>query len=102
MAVFHFAESGKLNFVYCTRETHSGFQWATAFSYEKADPLVRHLLESMAIIWIPVQIKTDNDFTYVPSKMKQFFAYYNIKNITGITHNRIRQAAVEISNYSLK
>ena len=43
----------------------------------------------MAIIGIPVQIKTDNALTYVSKKMKQFFADYNIKYIIGIAHNPI-------------
>jgi hypothetical protein len=34
--------------------------------------------------------------------MKQFFAYYNIKHITGIPHNPTRQAVLERSNYTLK
>ena len=63
MDVFHFAEFGKLNFVHHTLEIYSGFHWATTFSYEKADPVVTHLLEVMAIMWIPVQIKIDSDST---------------------------------------
>jgi hypothetical protein len=38
----------------------------------------------MATMGIPAQIKTDNALAYVSSKMKQFFAYYNVKHITGI------------------
>ena len=34
-----------------------------------------------------VQIKTDNILTYVTGKMKQFFAYYNLKLITGTAHD---------------
>ena len=36
---------------------------------------------------IPTQIKTDNAFTYISNKMKQFFAYYNRKHVTDIPHN---------------
>ncbi|KAL6067262.1 hypothetical protein STEG23_006100 [Scotinomys teguina] len=83
MDVFHFAEFGKLKYVHHTIDTYSGFQWATALSSEKADSVITHLLEVMAIMGIPAQIKTDNAPAYVSGKMKQFFAYYNIKHITG-------------------
>ncbi|KAL6041456.1 hypothetical protein STEG23_023571 [Scotinomys teguina] len=84
MDVFHFAEFGKLKYVHHTIDTYSGFQWATALSSEKADSVITHLLEVMAIMGIPAQIKTDNAPAYVSGKMKQFFAYYNIKHITDL------------------
>ena len=49
----------------------------------------------MAIVGIPAQMKTDNTPAYVSNKMRQFFAHYNIKHITGIPHNLIGQAIVE-------
>jgi hypothetical protein len=39
----------------------------------------------MGIVDIPIQIKTDNGPANVSSKMKQYFAYYNIKHSKG-TH----------------
>ena len=74
---------------------YSGFQWATASSSGKADCIITHLLEIMAIVGIPAQMKTDNTPAYVSNKMRQFFAHYNIKHITGIPHNLIGQAIVE-------
>ncbi|KAL6088337.1 hypothetical protein STEG23_010771, partial [Scotinomys teguina] len=65
MDVFHFAEFGKLKYVHHTIDTYSGFQWATALSSEKADSVIMHLLEVMAIMGIPAQIKTDNAPAYV-------------------------------------
>ena len=57
----------------------------------------------MAIVGIPAQIKTDNAPAYVSKKMKQvFFAYYNIKHITGIPYNPTGQAVIEKSNWTLK
>ena len=56
----------------------------------------------MVIMGIPAQIKTDNGPAYVSKKMKQFFAYYNIKHITGIPHNPTDQAVRERSNQTLK
>lgn len=34
--------------------------------------------------------------------MKQFFAYYNINEITGISHNTTGQAVIERANYTLQ
>ena len=58
--------------MYHTIDTYSGFQWAIALSSEKADSVIRHLLEVTAIMGIPVQIKIDNALACVPSKMKHF------------------------------
>ena len=98
MDVFHFPEFGKLKYVHHTIDTYSGFQCATALSSEKADLVVMHLLEVMAIMGIPAQIKTDNGPGYVSNKMKQFFAYYNIKHITGIPYNPTGQVVIKSSN----
>lgn len=46
----------------------------------------------MAIMGIPMQIKTDNAPSYAANKMKQFFIYYNIKHVTGIPHNPTGQS----------
>ena len=87
MNFFHFTEFGKLKYVHHTIDTYSGFQWATALASEKADSVITHLLEVMAIMGIPMQIKTDNNPAYISDKMKQFFAYYNIKHAIGISHS---------------
>ena len=68
MHVFHFAEFRKLKYVHHTIDTQSGFQWTTALSSEKADSVIAHLLEAMATVSIPAQIKTDNASTYVSHK----------------------------------
>ena len=60
MDVFHFVEFGKLKYAHHITDTYSGFQWAIALSSEKTDSVITHLLEVMAIIGIPAQIKTDN------------------------------------------
>ena len=102
MDVFHLAEFGNLKYVHHTIDTFSGFQWATALSSEKADSVITHLLEVMAVMGIPAQIKTDNAPAYISTKLEQFFKYYNIKHITGIPHNPTGQAVVERSNRTLK
>ena len=56
----------------------------------------------MAIMGIPAQIKTDNGSAYVYKKIKCFFAYYNIKHITGIPNNPTGQAVIERSNHTIK
>ena len=103
MDVFHFMEFGKLKYVHHTIDTYSGFQWATALSSEKADLVRIHLIEVMAIMGIPVQIKTDNGPAYVSKKMKRvFFVYYNIKHITGIPNNPTGQAVIDRANLTIK
>ena len=72
MAMFHFTEFGKLKYVHHTIDTYLGFQWATALAPEKADSVIKHLLEVMAIMGIPTQIKADNSLVYISNKMKQF------------------------------
>ena len=88
----------KLKYAHHTVDTYSGFQWATALPSEKADSVITHLLEVMAIMGIPTQIKMDNGPAYISNKMKQFFEYYNIKNVKGIPHNPTGQAIVRRSN----
>ena len=53
MDVLHFSEIGKLKYVHHITDTYSGFQWATALSSEKADSIITHLSEVMAIMVIP-------------------------------------------------
>jgi hypothetical protein len=65
MDVFHFADRGKLKYVQHTIDTYSGFQWASAVSSEKTDSVNTHLLQVMAILEIPLQIKTGNVLAYV-------------------------------------
>ena len=52
MDVFHFVEFGKLKYVHHNIDTYSGFKWATALSSEKADYIITHLLEVIAIMGI--------------------------------------------------
>ena len=102
MYVFHFAEFGKQTYIHHTIDTFSGFQWATALSSEKADCVITHLLEIMETMGKPSHIKIDNIPTCIVNKMSQFFAYYNIKHVTGIPHNHTGQAVIERVNCALK
>ena len=70
--MFYFTEFDKQKFVHHTIDTCSKFQWATALNSEKADSVIKHLLEVMDIMGIPLQIKTDNAPVYVSSKVNQF------------------------------
>ena len=56
----------------------------------------------MAIMGIPTQIKMDNGPAYVCRKMTRFFAYYNIKHVTGIPYNPTGQVVIERSNRTIK
>jgi len=57
--VLHFTEFGKLKYVHHAIDTYSGCQWAAALASEKADSVLIHLLEVMAIVGIPIKIKTE-------------------------------------------
>ena len=46
---------------------------------------------------LPVQKRLIN----IPNKMKQFFAYYNMKHIGGSPYNHTGQAVVERSSHTL-
>lgn len=54
--------------MYTIPDTYSGFQRKTALSSEKADSVIIHLLEVMAIMGIPVHSKSDNAPAYVSNK----------------------------------
>lgn len=98
MDIFYLTEFGNLKLIHHTTDAYSGFQWASALSSEKDDSVITHLLETIAIMGILIQIKTDNVPVYVSSKMKkQFFAHYSIKHITGIPYNSKGQAVIERS-----
>lgn len=63
--MFHFAEFGKLKYVRHSVKADSGFQWMSAFSSETANSAITHLLEVMAIVGTPKQIKTNSAPAYV-------------------------------------
>ncbi|ERE73959.1 putative Pol polyprotein [Cricetulus griseus] len=75
---------------------------ATTLNSEKADSVITNLLEVMAVMGIPAQMKIDNAPAYVFTKMEQFFKYYNIKHVTGIPNNPTGQTVFESSNRTLK
>lgn len=55
----------------------------------------------MAIMRIPLQIKTENDPGYFSSKMKDFYIFH-MKLITCIPHNPTGQTIIEKANHTLK
>ena len=73
MNVFCSTEFGKLKYVHHTIDIYSRFRWSTALPSEKADTVITHLLEVMAIMGIPTQIKMDTGSAYISNKMKHFF-----------------------------
>ena len=77
------------------------FKWATALGFEKADSVITHLLEIMAIMEIPEQIKPDNAFTCVFTEMKQFF-FIIIWSMLLYTTQTHRTPVIEIANHNLK
>lgn len=99
--VFHFAEFLKLQFAHHTTDSYS-VPMRNCSEFWKAGSVIAYLLEIMAVWRTPAQINTDNALSHVFSEMKQFFAYYNIKHITDISHNSTRQAVAERSSCILK
>ena len=81
-----------------TIDTYSGFQWATTLALIKADSVITHFLEIIAIMGMPTQIKMDNGPAYISNKMKQCFAYYYIKHVACTPQNHKGQAIVERTN----
>lgn len=61
-------------------------------------PIITHLLETVAVMGIPAQIKTDNAPAYVSSKMQPFFARYNLKHVTGMPYTPTGQSIIERPN----
>ena len=64
-------------------------------------------LENKCIFTIPLTLiatalSSGKAAAYVYSKMKQSFAYYNLKHITGKPHNPTGQKAIERANPTLK
>lgn len=51
---------------------------------------------------VHIQTKADNALACVSSKMKEFFAYCNIKHVTGVPHSPTGQTVKEKSNFTLK
>ena len=74
----------------------------SSLSCERNDSEIAHLLGIMAILEIPVHVKTDNSLAYFSSKMKQIFVYYKINRIMGIPHNITGETVTRRSNYTLK
>lgn len=94
MDVFHF-----IVWYMCTiLQTHIH----SALASKKAAAVTTHLLQVMTIMGTPIQIKTHNGPMYISNKMKRFFTNYNIKHVTGISHNPAGQVIVERSNQTLK
>lgn len=54
-----------MKYVRHTVKADSGFQWTSAFSSEMANSAITHLLEVMAIVGTPKQIRTDSAPAYV-------------------------------------
>ena len=53
MDVFHFFFFCKVKICTSYNRHVSGFQWATALSSEKAESVITHLLEVMAVVGTP-------------------------------------------------
>ena len=59
-----------------TVDTCLEFQWTSAWSSEGDDSEIAHLLEMMAILEMPFQIKTDDAHTYMSIKIQQSYGHH--------------------------
>ncbi|KAF4803382.1 endogenous retrovirus group K member 19 Pol protein-like protein [Turdus rufiventris] len=76
--------------------------WATAATTTNAKASRTHWIQAIAALGKPNVIKTDNAPAYVSNIIKQFFAKWHIKHVTGITYNSTGQAIIERTHQNLK
>lgn len=85
MNVLHSAEFRELKFVQYTINIQAGSQLTTAWSTEKADSAVTHLLE---VIRIPGQIKTDKNGNILLLSYDPVTYFYTMGRNFNFLHNK--------------
>lgn len=73
--VLHFIELGELRYVHMLIR-YTEFQRISDLSSEGDDSEIAHLLETMAILEMPFQIKTDDAHTYMSIKIQQSYGHH--------------------------
>lgn len=73
MDVFHLTEFEKLKCIHHTIDTRSGFQLASALSYEKNSFYNYTFIRHNGVVGVPIHIKIDNVPDYVSDEMEHFF-----------------------------
>lgn len=69
---------------------------------EGDDSGIAHSSEMMAVLDLPLQIKTDDALTYNPIKIQQFYGHHGMKPILDVVYSPTGQAIIERLNRALK
>uniref|UniRef100_A0A8C3D941 Uncharacterized protein n=1 Tax=Corvus moneduloides TaxID=1196302 RepID=A0A8C3D941_CORMO len=102
MDVTHVPSFGRLKYVHVSIDTYSHFIWATAQTGEQARHVERHLNSCIAVMGVPLIIKTDNGPAYSSARFDRYMQNWNIIHKTGIPHSPTGQAIVERAHGTLK
>lgn len=102
MDVTHVASFGRLKYVHVTIDTYSHFMWATAQAGETAKHVERHMNSCIAIMGVPITVKTDNGPAYCSTRIARYMTQWNIVHKRGIPHSPTGQAIVERAHGTLK
>lgn len=79
-------EFGKLKYIHCSGDTYSLVLNATAHTGETTKDVIKHLMQTVSILGIPRQIKTDNWPSYISKTFQQFCQAWGILHTTGIPY----------------
>ncbi|KAF4803778.1 endogenous retrovirus group K member 19 Pol protein-like protein [Turdus rufiventris] len=97
-----FPPFGWLQILHITVNTCSKIIWATATTTTNAKASRTHWIQTIAALGKPDVIKTDDAPAYVSNTVKQFFANWHIKHVTGVPYNSTGQAIIERTHQDLK
>lgn len=87
--VFSILHNLKNKCMYSIFLTHTRVSVGNCFKVCKAECVITHLWEIIAIMQIHAHIKTNNPVCEY-NNIKQFFAYYYINRVAGIPYNLTR------------
>ncbi|KFO86575.1 hypothetical protein N320_00531, partial [Buceros rhinoceros silvestris] len=103
MDVTHIPEFGNLKYVHLLSiDTFSHVIWATAQTGETARHVKKHMHAAIAVLGIPMTLKTDNGPAYTSQIFQQFCQLRGIVHNTGIPHSPTGQSIVERAHSTLQ
>lgn len=76
--------------------------WATALTSTSAKAVKKHLVQAIAVLGKPMQIKTDNGPAYQSESVAEFMQKWEIQHLRGVPYNSTGQAIVERAHRTLK
>ncbi|KFO94106.1 hypothetical protein N320_04009, partial [Buceros rhinoceros silvestris] len=102
MDVTHIPELGNLKYVHVSIDTFSHVIWATAQTGETARHVKKHMHAAIAVLGIPMTLKTDNGPAYTSRIFQQFCQLWGVIHNTGIPKTDNGQGIVERAHSTLK